>query len=195
MHADNDYCPTIDTESRGYLINRLPDRLVEVHFLDDRLTREVIHSRPGRGMPPTDESILFEGLITLSTASGTTYTPLGDLSSMFPLQVGDEHQYSMRLSWSGRDQHIERKHMRVLRKLRKKVGQCQYDVFELRITFLSETDSPYGIGGSPNYLYYYCPALRGSVLVNFNGWKPKVGTLHPLSERDELLARLRAVLH
>jgi hypothetical protein len=193
MDTDICYCPTVDTEPHGYLVNLLPHRLIEVHFMDNHLTREVTHSRPGLGVPPTFETILLRGLIRLST-SDITYTPLSDLSSMFPLRVGDEYKYSMRLSWSGRDQHSQRTRMRVLRAVTQQIGRCQYELFKIDITLLPETESKYEAAG-PGYIEYYCPALRHSVYMDFGKAKSKVGTLHPLSELDAMLARLRTTVH
>jgi hypothetical protein len=172
------FCPTYESAPEGYVVSHLPDGIVEVYFIGHDITKLVCRRKSGH----VSEETLFQGLITLHSAdqgeSGITYTPLSDLASLFPLEVGDEHTFTMQVAFSGKVQRTESTLMRVQSRQRTKIGQCRYDAFTVAVTL----DPP----GPTSLYYYYCPALRHIVNLTGGSRSGNKGTLYPLSALDKL---------
>lgn len=177
------FCPSYEGTTDGFVVSHLPSGLAEVRFMENDLTKVTRYRKSGSA----DDEILYKGLITLqsgSAGSEITRRPLTDLAALFPLKVGDEHEYKMEVAFSGKVQRVETTAIKVHSRQRTKVGQCKYEVLSVGVTF----DPP---GGTSLYLNY-CPDLRYTVNVVAGGRALNKGAMFPLSELPILLAKLQS---
>ncbi|MFG6462996.1 hypothetical protein ACG04Q_15590 [Roseateles sp. DXS20W] len=176
------FCPTAGSAPDGFVISHLPHGLVEVRFLNETLTQVVRRRRSGH----IHEEVLYLGLLTLQSGSsgepGITYKPLSDLTSMFPLTVGDSHELSMEVAFAGRVQRIETSAISVRSKKQLKIGLCRYDVFTIAVTF----DPP----GQASVFYDYSPELRCILNTAVGGRSLNKGVIRPLSELPALISAM-----
>ncbi|SFH05735.1 hypothetical protein SAMN05518865_1552 [Duganella sp. CF458] len=177
------FCPSYEENPDGFVVSHLPNGLVEVRFLENDLTKVTRYRKSGS----VDDEILYKGLVTMQSGSSgneITYRPLTDLAAFFPLEVGDEHEYKMEVTFSGKVQRVETTAIKVHSRQRTKVGQCKYEVLSVGVTF----DPP----GSTSLYFNYCPDLRHTVNVIAGGRALNKGAMLPLDNLPALLATLQS---
>ncbi len=147
-------CPTAATASRGFVVERGDKQKTEVFVGDDGLVR----TRMRFGGQSLLEVTLFAGLFSLDRfdrGRRTTFTPLTDLKSLFPLRVG---QNALAL-FEYKDSNGTTP-MSVLLLVKGTeplpIGPCTYTVFKI------EHREARGEGRTPRYIYtdYYAPDLK-----------------------------------
>jgi hypothetical protein len=147
-------CPTADTASRGFLVERGDKQKTEVSVGDDGL----VHTRMRFGGQPLLETTLFAGLFALDRfdrGRRTTFTPLTNLKTLFPLRVG---QRALGLfEFQDSNKTIP---MTILLSVKAAeplaIGPCTYTVLKI------EHSEARGEGRQPRYIYtdYYAPDLK-----------------------------------
>jgi hypothetical protein len=154
-------CPTAQTAPRGFVVERGDQQKTEVAIGEG----DVVHTTmryAGRTQLETD---LFAGLFSLSRLDRgrrSTYKPLTDLKTLFPLRVG---QKALALfDYTSGDKTVP---MTILLLVKTSepvtIGQCTYRVLKV------EHNEARGEGSAPRYVYtdYYSPDLKLVLMKEF----------------------------
>jgi len=122
-------CPTAETASRGFVVERGSVAKIEVQHVDDALVQSTWRSGGAIVLQLTQ----FQGLFELDRLEGgrrTTYRPKTNLAKLFPLQEGKELAAEFETGPSGQPQAVK-----VLLAVKApatfEIGPCKFDVFAI----------------------------------------------------------------
>jgi hypothetical protein len=151
-HAQD--CPTAQTARRGFVVERGDQQKSEVSIGDDGIVHTTMRYA-GRTLLETD---LFAGLFSLSRldrGKRSTYKPLTDLKTLFPLRVGKKALALF--DFTSGDRTVPLSIVLSVKTWEPlTVGSCTYQVLKI------ERNEARGEGAAPRFAYtdYYSPDLK-----------------------------------
>ena len=158
-HAQD--CPTAQTAWRGFVVERGDQQKTEVAIGEG----DVVHTTMRNAGQTLLEVDLFAGLFSLNRLDRgrrSTFKPLTDLKTLFPLRVG---QKALALfDYTSGDKTVP---MTILLLVKTSepvtIGQCTYRVLKV------EHNEARGEGSAPRYVYtdYYSPDLKLVLMKEF----------------------------
>ena len=158
-HAQD--CPTAQTARRGFVVERGDQQKTEVAIGEG----DVVHTTMRNAGQTLLEVDLFAGLFSLNRLDRgrrSTFKPLTDLKTLFPLRVG---QKALALfDYTSGDKTVPLTIMLLVKASEPlTIGPCTYQVLKI------EHNEARGEGSAPRYVYtdYYAPDLKLVLMKEF----------------------------
>jgi hypothetical protein len=146
-------CPTAESATRGFVVERQERSKTEVLFAEPPIVRTIMRFDGKTLLETTQFQGLFE-LDRLDRGRRAVFRPKTDLAALFPLKAGKMATVEFEVEGAGRSStsaiRISVKGTDALY-----IGSCKYSVFKIERSE-SQAGSPFGFRGTD----YYSPDLK-----------------------------------